>query len=292
MICPRNLRPLVVACTSVAAWLTLSQCFAAVIYVDNHVGNDAYLGFNATPGGETTGPVKSISRALRLAQAGDTIEIKNTGIPYHESFVLFGPRHSGYTSQKFMISGNGAVIDGSSPVPADSWVSIGSGLWKITPWRKGHYGLILNDQPVPVVAVPVAAHERPDLPVGHWCAWRGSIYYHADGIADPPSMGFRFAHLGMGLTLYRVENVVIRDLTFRNFRVDGINAPDLSHDILLENVKSIDNGRSGLFVGGTAALSAAKSDFIGNRQTQVLIRGLGVVRLEETNISEPPVEID
>jgi hypothetical protein len=252
MNCSHNSSPLVAACASVAAWLTLSQCFAAVIYVDNHAGDDTYLGSTSTPSGISTGPVKSISRALRLAQASDVIEIKNTGIPYYESLTLFGPRHSGYMSQRFTISGNGAVIDGSSPVPADSWISIGSGMWKFTPWRKGHYGLILDDQPVAEVAVPVGALERPDLPVGHWCAWRGSIYYRADGLADPPSMKFRFAHLGMGLTLYRVENVVVRDLTFRNFRVDGINAPDMCHGVLLENVKSIDNRRSGLFVGGAA----------------------------------------
>ena len=42
----------------------------------------------------------------------------------------------------------------------------------------------------------------------------------------------------MGLSLYKVEHVVIRDLTFQHFQVDGVNVHDLCANVVLDNVRS------------------------------------------------------
>ena len=50
--------------------------------------------WNAKSQGDTTGPVRTIAKALRLAQAGDRIELAKSEQPYRECVSLVGTRHS------------------------------------------------------------------------------------------------------------------------------------------------------------------------------------------------------
>ncbi len=68
--------------------LTLLLCLstslsAAVIYVNNRIGADAFDGASKKPIGQETGPVKTIRRALQLAESADTIVVENTGTAYY-----------------------------------------------------------------------------------------------------------------------------------------------------------------------------------------------------------------
>ena len=56
----------------------------------------------------------------------------------------------------------------------------------------------------------------------------------------------------MGITLYEVRNVVIRDLIVQGFQLDGINAHDGVFDALLKKVTCRGNARSGICVGGAS----------------------------------------
>ena len=97
----------------------------------------------------------------------------------------------------------------------------------------------------------------------------------------------------MGLTLYGVRGVTIRNLTVRHFRLDGISAVHDCHDVELENVQAVGNGRTGVAVGGGAHVIVRKqpnSRTIG--QHQLLITGLGAAEVFESELSEPPTIVE
>jgi hypothetical protein len=261
---------------------------AAVIYVDNLQGSDAFDGSTIRPFDENSGPVKTLRRALQLSRGGDTIILANNGTPYYESIQLVGRRHSGYQHVKFTIIGNGAVLSGLRVVPPSTWRKVGPDLWKMTPWRKGHYQLLLDGKLVPEQRLPRGVKELPAMPEGHWSAWRGSIYYQAPQFDEPSRHRFQFAGDEVGLTLYQVHDVRIVDVTFRHFRLDGVNAHDFCRNIVLENVTSRENGRAGVSVGGTSEITIRNSRLVGNRLDPLRISELGMVEVEGTEMDAAP----
>lgn len=129
-----------------------------------------------------------------------------------------------------------------------------------------------------------------DLPPGEWTAFEGSIYYHAVAFQSPPGLPFSFAAENVGLTLYNVRQVVVRDLTFRHFRLDGVNAPDSCRDILLEGVRAVENGRAGLAVGGSSQMVMQGGELQNNRRENILVTGRATAQLDDTLLdaaSEP-----
>ncbi len=277
--------------------LTLLLCLstslsAAVIYVNNRIGADAFDGASKKPIGQETGPVKTIRRALQLAESADTIVVENTGTVYYESIQLVGSRHSGLPQGPFTLVGNGAVVSGAKRVPPSAWRQVGADLWQLKPWRKGHYQLVLIDKRVAEHLCDVRAVRLPEIPKNHWCAWRGSIYLRTEEFEDPRERAYSIAGLEVGLTLYRVHDVRILDVTFRHFRLDGINAHDQCRDVVLENVTASENGRAGLAVGGTSTLAVLKTALDDNRKHSVLITELGAAQGVETELSQPPTVDD
>ena len=268
--------------------LSINPCAAGVIYVDNRKGSDSNDGSTPEIVDTLTGPVRSIRCALRLAQFSDTIVLAKTRTPYYESISLVSRRHSGLEQLPFRIVGNGAIVDGSSPVPSSAWKQVGENLWKMTPIRKGHYLLLRGFQPIPEHRVDAGAASLSAIPAGLWAAWRGSIYYHSKTLELPEEIPFRFARRTVGLTLYKVQNVEIRDITFRHFLLDGINAHDLCSDVKLVGVKSAANGRAGLSVSGSSHVVLLGGEIDGNKHHSVLITEQGGAEVSETKMNQPP----
>lgn len=261
---------------------------ASDIYVDNLLGSDAFDGIARTPESDTTGPTRSISRALQLANRGDRILIRNTGVPYYESLSIVGSRLSGVATSQFSIVSNGAIVDGSRAVPPVAWQNAGGNLWRIKPWRKGYYQLLLKGKPVPGVVTPRSAQKLPAIPVGGWTAWKGSIYYRSPPLESPLDKPFRFAYRRVGLTLYNARRVNIRGLVFRGFQLDGVNAHDLCEDITLDSVKCEGNARAGIAIAGTSSVRLRNCEVGGNRLHSVLVTELGGVKVVESKLDKPP----
>jgi hypothetical protein len=265
-----------------------SQCLASDIFVDNQRGNDSWNGDSRLPGGFRLGPVKTIRRAMQLAGPGDSVQLTNTGVPYFESIELNGFRHSGYAGLEFEIIGNGAVVDGSLPVPKWAWGNRGTDLWAFKPWNKGHVFLLHNWQVVPEFRTAGGEVSPADVPGEQWYADGGIVYFKSAPQQIFRPEGFRFAHHGVGLTLYEVHDVAIRNVTFRHFRIDGVNAHDRCQNILLDNVTVTGNGRSGLAVGGDSNVEFRGGRAVDNRLHQVLITELGAVNIDNAELSAPP----
>lgn len=260
---------------------------AKVIYVDNRIGNELNDGSAPSIVGLRSGPVKSFTRARLLMGPGDVIEIANTGEPYYDSLRLIGARSSGVPSQPVVVNGNGAIIDGSDPVDPESWKSLGGGLWRLEPRQKGWYRLVRGTEDVPEVGAPGEALPTP--PPGHWAAWRGAIYYQILPDEIPSLEPFRVASREAGLFLYGVSNVVVRDLRLRYFHLDGVNAHDQVYDVVLQNISAEDNGRSGIFVGGSSDLVIRGGSTGGNREASLLLREKAKANLQDVKLDAEPV---
>ena len=270
------LRPLVFLAIAAAA---APASFAAEWFVDNRLGDDAMDGQSRLVVSEFNGPTFSISRALGRSKSGDTIHVANQGIPYYESLQVVGPRFSSRGSGALTIEGNGAIISGARPVPVEEWKSLGNDVWRFTPFRKGFFQLIQQGQALPEVACLPNAPRLPDLPPGHWCAWRGSIYYRTPpgGLSTPRDVPLEFAGDEVGVTLLDAHSVVLRNLELRHFRLDGVNVHDRCDSVFLENLRLVQNGRAGLAVGGTAKVRIVESILEDNRRADLLNTELGRV---------------
>ena len=277
----------------VLGWAAISgaaagQVSAATLYVDNTQGSDAFDGHSAKASSNETGPTLTIRRALELAQPGDTVVIANTGTPYYEGVSLVGRRHSGVLGRPFTIVGNGAVIDGSSPVHPKAWRPVGADLWRFTPWRKGYFQLILDGKPIAEHTPKAAGDTRPPIPAGKWMVWKGSIYYQGEKDENPAKNAFRYAARSVGITIYEANDVQISNLNVRFFRLDGINAHDRSLRVAVENVTAFGNGRSGIAINGTSAVVVRSCVVAGNRKHSVLLTELGAAKVEDSKLSQPP----
>jgi len=267
----------------------LSPAWARVIYVDNLRGNDAADGTSAEAINRLSGPVRTLGRALQLLQRGDTLNIANNGQPYYGSLELVGGRLGGTPLNPTVIEGNGAELNGSLPVPKAAWRKVEDRLWKFTPLRKGHYLLIQGNQALPEVAVPPGSRTLPEIPAGHWAAWKGTIYYQAGKLEVPADLDLWFAVRSVGLTLYDVHDVVVRNLKIRHFRIDGVNAHDRCENIVLENLTVEENGRAGIVAAGTSFVQINEPSIKDNGRYSVLITEKAGVQIDdEENVSPAP----
>lgn len=274
--------------TAASILLIASTATARTIYVDNQIGVDVNDGTSPTITGLQSGPVRTLRRAQVLVRPGDVIEIANTGVPYYDSLRLVGSQASGVPSQPTVVNGNGAIFDGSDPVTAEQWQPLGKGLWRLDPLQKGWYQLVRDDVPVPETP---AAYEggRPSPPPGHWSAWRGSLYYQALPDELPANELFRIATREAGVFLYGVRYIVVRNLTVRHFRLDGVNVHDQADYVVLENIVSENNGRSGIFVGGSSRVRILGGATQSNREASLLLKEKGTVDLHEMQLDAEPV---
>ncbi|HUG89625.1 MAG TPA: right-handed parallel beta-helix repeat-containing protein [Planctomycetaceae bacterium] len=287
---------------------------AAILYVDNRQGRDVYDGRSERPIDVASGPLRTIGRALRLAGPGDAIVVANTGVPYTGPVALAGPRNSGFESLPLTIVGNGAVVDGSQAIDRSAWRPVrsrgerrtGAGedpaerdeangpvaptrLWAMTPWRKGTYLLLNGDAPLPEHPRPRNLDGLAALPAGHWTALGGSIYLRLPALEEPGDHPLRLAWEPMGLSLYKVRHVLIRDLTFQHFQVDGVNLHDLCEDVVLDNVRSLQNARAGVTVAGTSSVILRNCELRGNGRHSLLVTEKAGAEVDAASqLSTPP----
>lgn len=262
---------------STALWI--SPAAARDIYVDNAAGDEGATGRHARTNSDRTGPVRSIAKALRLAETGDRIVLAATGQPYRESVGLVGRRHSGYSFQPLVIEGNGAILDGSAPVPADAWEHYRGAAFRFRPPHLEHQQLFLAGRPVPRVTVSRLAGAPPELKALQWCLHGPYIYFCVEPTRLPEDYALTYADKRVGITLYHVRHVAILDLTVQGFQLDGISAFNSARRVRLAGLTCRGNGRAGISVGG-ASLVEIEACLLGNNGTAQLL----TLPLSETHV--------
>ena len=257
--------------TATVCCLLIGQAAARDIFVDNIGGNDRNDGRHSRNEGDTGSPVRTIAKALRLAQSGDRIVLAKSVEPYRECLSLVGTRHSGAGQQlPFILEGNGATLDGSAPIPADGWTFFRDNIFRFHPSRLIRPVVFFKGRSIRPLPVPKATDFPPRLEPLQWCAIAGTIYFAVDHHHLPADYKLSYAALPTGITLYQVQQVVIRHLTIRGYQADGIAAAAGARDVVLEKVTCTANGQGGVSVGGAAQVAIEACKLFGNGQSQLL----------------------
>ena len=258
------------------AWVAIVVCLLAGnaaardIYVDNLAGNDKNTGLHARGVNDTTGPVRTIAKALRLAEAGDRVMLAKNDEPYRECVSLVGSRNSGSAPLiPFIFDGNGSTLDGSAPIRATAGLTIATTSSASAPALTA---AVLFFQGRSIAPLPLARGTAfpPRLEPMQWCALDGAIYFAVERTKLPYDYKLSYAELPTGVSLFRVRQVLIRNLTIKGFQADGVSAAAGARDVVLENVTCTANGQRGVWVGGAAQVALDGCKLFGNGESQLM----------------------
>lgn len=217
------------------------------IHVDPAQGSDGNDG--------VAQPVKTIARAIRLAEPGDTIHLAPS--VYYES-ADFSNKH-GDPGNPITLDGHGAVLDGSEPVTADTWESLGDGLFRkqhllkhideavIGRWfmlwngRMNHMGRTMKG--------PKAPLKKPaDLQPDEWTyvAAEDAFYIRLAPGQSLEAASIRYPARSAGIIeSMAASHLTVRNLTNTHVYNDGCNIHGITRDCRFENIASIECGDDG-----------------------------------------------
>ena len=252
------------------------------IFVDNVNGDDRRGGSSPTSLGATGGPCRSIAKALRIADPGDHIIIANTGQPYRESITVQAGWHSGSDVFPFVIEGNGATLDGTVSLIDATWEHVSGDYFRTQPKLMSYQQLFLDGQPA-VRQQPVAGRV-PKLAPTQWCLLDGWIYFRVEAGKLPQSYDLACCGETVGITLYDVHDVIIRDLVVRGFQLDGVNCHDNVRRSDLVGITAMHNARSGISIGGSCRVRIDSCTAAGNGAAQVRVEGYCLVEMIENKL--------
>jgi hypothetical protein len=279
------MRMLVGFCLALTLWSTAA--LGREVFVDNVSGDDRSTGQQPRGAADLSGPVRTIAKALRLAGPGDVVVLARNNVPYRESISLVGSRHSGTAEAPFAIRGNGAVLDGSAPVPSGAWEPYRGPIFRFRTRQAGYQQLFLDDRPAAQVAAGEGDKLRsapPELKPCQWCSLNGYIYFCVEKNKLPADYRLSCAGQQTGITLYHVEYATIAKLTVQGFQVDGISLFNSARHVSLIDVLCRGNGRSGVAVGG-ASLAEIESSRLGdNGRAQLLTLPCSETHLRKTEL--------
>lgn len=267
--------PLLVLCLTTAA-------SARDLFVNNVTGDDRRTGTSPVLTGGTDGPFRTIRRALRAVRKGDRLIVAKTDKPYRESITLQAGRHSGVRTQPFELIGNGAVLDGTREIPYQLWRYIGRGVWRFRPRRLTRQLLYLDGKPAKKRNAP--GDKLPKLEPKEWCLHKGYIYFFPEEGKTPGDYPLAHTSRAVGLTLYEVQHVIVRDFVFQGFQLDGVNAHDSVFNTRLEGLVSRGNARSGIAVCGASRVTIERSLLGNNGEAQVWAEGFSKTEIEASDI--------
>jgi hypothetical protein len=252
---------------SVLFLVTTTTGLARDIYVDNEAGDNANSGISAEVFAGGNGPVQTISRALRMAKKGDRIVLAANETPYRESILLHGGKHSGFKGYPFIIEGNGAILDGSLPVPDNSWRHVQGEVFRFQPFFTSYQVLFQDSVPLPYLGKDAGLDT---LKSGDWTLAKQAIHFRVHKDKLPQQYNLFFAAKRWGVVLEDVSHVEIRDLTVQGFQMDGILAEDNVFNCTLLGVMCRGNGRSGMAVTGASHVTLDQALLGNNLSAQLL----------------------
>ena len=279
--------------TVVGVVLLTSISFGRDIYVHGKRGDNRNTGHSVREIGLTDGPVRTISRAVELAEAGDKIVIDPKGGPYREAVSLVGRNKSGAGDLPLIIEGCGAVLDGREAVPTGVWKHYKDDIYRFQLTMQAvnttYFALYDNEELLERVAVAPDAKSLPSLEPNTWCFHRGFVYFRTEADKSPlfeSDYLLSYSARQVGVSLIQVFDVRIHDLNVQGFQLDGISAANGALRIILDNVKCEKNGRSGLAIGGGSTVFAGYCTFADNQTMQVLALPYSRSRLYDCTVAE------
>ncbi len=271
-----------------AVFLLVPRAMGSDIFVDNLAGDDRSDGRSRLRSRNGTGPVRTLDRAMRVANTGDTINIINNNVPYYGSLNLTGGKHSGNNVVPFRIVGNGATISGARKVATSAWREHSGDVWSIEPPKKGRYMLLRDGEPVARYATAFDSPFPEGLPEGQFAVCRGRIFYRAAKRALLSENEFAIAQGTSGISLWGVRYVIIQDLKVQHFRIDGVNAHDLCRNVMFDRVTAVSNGRAGVTVKGSSQIVMRQCNVTANLEHSILVEESGGADVQNSTVDVEP----
>jgi hypothetical protein len=259
-------------------WAAAAHAAARDIYVNNVTGDDRFDGGAAVADGNWVGPYRTLARALRATVKGDRVIVANTGEAYRESITLQGARQSGFPGAPFELLGNGAVLDGSQRVLPEDWSFVAGNVFRCQPPRMSFQVLYLDGKPAQRRDVR-RADELDALQPLEWCLFERYVYFRTEPGRLPQSYELTYTGRHVGITLYEVHHVVVKDFVIQGYQLDGVNAHDGVREATLEGLNCRGNGRSGISVGGASRVQISACLVGNNGVAQVRTEGFSHARL-------------
>lgn len=256
---------------------------ARTLYVNNVAGDDRHDGLEES----TTafgGPLRSVRRALELVVPGDRIVLANTGEPYRETISLSTAAQCGNELSPLVIDGQGAVLDGTAPVPENVWESFRGPVFRFRPPKSSYQQLYLDNKPAVQRKLEPGVPKLPELEPLEWFRRDAFIYFRVEPDKLPEQYPLYYSGLQTGITLYHVHDIVIMDLIVQGFRLDGINVNDGVRNCELASVICRGNGRSGVTVAGSSHARLQECLIGDNGASQLRTEGISVTKLTECQL--------
>ena len=187
-----------------------------------------------------------------------------------------GGRHSGTGDFPFEIFGNGATLDGRITLADNDWEYVAANVFRTRPPLMSYQQVFLGD----AVAVRrfVENDKFPALEPLQWVLLDGWIYFRVEPDKVPQSYELSCCGEQAGITLYDVTDVIVRDLVVRGYQLDGVNCHDTVRRSDLVDLKSIENGRSGISIGGASRVRVDSCIAAGNGAAQMRVEGFCIVQ--------------
>lgn len=263
-------------CQASFVFLVTTASLASDLHVDPTDGDDAHDG--------AAQPVKTIARAIRLAQPGDTIHLRP--VTYRDWAGFFDK--SGEPGKPITIDGHGATLDGCDPLDPKGWVEFEPGLFRhddllpltdaiIDRWffvMDGKLNRMRRCSKGPSEPLKLPA----DLKPGEWTfvkdaertkAARAGYINGSFWLRLPPGQSLVDAKIEVPVRTAGVlirgtsSHIVVKNLTATRPYNDGFNLSD-SRDCVFENIRVIDCGDDGISAHGECRYRVDGFTSIGN----------------------------
>jgi len=265
--------------------LVLAPASARDIWVDNLSGADKNIGQEPSNLANTSGPVRTIAKAVRLAEPGDRIVLVKTGKPFCECVTLSGSRRSGNAMFPLIFDGSGGTLDGSQAIPPEHWQQYRGEIFRFRPLDMDYPMLFLDGQSLRPKPVKTGVAAPPELKPLEWCAIGGAVYFAVEKGKLPADYKLSRAALPAGISLYHVDHVQIQNVIIRGYRLDGVATLEDARNVVLKNVACINNGRNGVNVAGVSLVELDRCALGGNATAQLLTSPYNEVYIYESTLS-------
>ena len=231
------------------------------------------------------GPVRSIARAIQLAQPGDTVDLASVDQPYKESAVF--TNRSGEPGRPIVLDGHGATLSGCEPLKIADWKMVAPGRYRTTRLpnkssQVSRFYFLFDGVPNHMGRSSKGVHapfKKPDdLKPGEWTfvQTEGAYYIQID-----PARKLADCRIEVPVRLNGVQisgkcsHLVIRNLTATHVYNDGYNIHGTTRDISFENITAIECGDDGLAPTTTARFASTGSCRFATRRASATLATAG-----------------
>ena len=178
-----------------------------------------------------------LKACLPKLRVGDVISLV-PGKTYFTGMVI---RRSGTVEKPIVVKGNGAILDGLAPIPDDSWVDKGKGLF-LSPNKYCHganFPRVCDRDGNLMKVVDKNVHRvKPETLKPGEANWdkQGAWYRVKAGEKSPVGLGLTGYYGDCGIDICNQSYITVENLTTQHFANDGFNVHGQSQGLVFRNI--------------------------------------------------------